>query len=283
MTRLSGRTVAITGAGGGIGRALALELATRGCSLALSDVDGLAADRTAEACRALDADVAATPLDVRDRAAMQDWAAATVDRFGVAHVIVNNAGVSLTANALDQTHDDIDRVLGIDLGGVINGTQAFLPHLVRSGAGHVVNISSVFGLVAAPSLSAYVTAKHGVRGYSESIAMDMTMRRLPVRVSCVHPGGVRTDLAASNHVAGDVSEAGINALFAKIAVTTPEHAARRIARGIEHNRLRILIGPDARALALGDRVLGAQMTRVVGLVAGTALRWAGNTNARSHA
>jgi short-subunit dehydrogenase len=257
VTRLADRTAVITGAGSGLGRELAMELALHGCDLALSDIDLEAVEEVARSCRPWGVEVSTRQLDVADRDAVLAYAAELEDLHHEVHVLINNAGVILTANAADQTFADLDDVLDIDLGGVVNLTQALLPRLIASGEGHVVNISSVFGLVAAPSLSAYAAAKFAVRGYTEGLTMDLQAAKLPVRATCVHPGALRTGLAGNARVAGDLAPEGIVALFDRIALTSPQRAARVIARAILRERRRVVIGPDARVLRTAERLLGA--------------------------
>jgi NAD(P)-dependent dehydrogenase (short-subunit alcohol dehydrogenase family) len=272
MTRLAGKVVTITGAGSGIGRALALELARRGCRLALSDIDAARVGETAEECRGMGAEAVCTPLDVRDDDAVDAWIASTLRQFGAVHVAINNAGVALFADATEQERGDIRRVLDVNLWGVISCSQALLPALIASGGGHLVNVSSIFGLVAVPSQSAYHASKFGVRGYTEAIAVEMAVARHPVRVSCVHPGGVATRIAADARVAGSRDHRDAVRIFDRVARTSPERAARTIVRGIERNRARILIGADAWALHLGAQLLGAHLRHLVRLGARRLLR-----------
>jgi short-subunit dehydrogenase len=267
VTRLAERTAVITGAGSGLGRALALELALHGCDLALSDIDEDSVEAVARSCRPWGVEVSTRRLDVADREAVLAYVDELDELHDEVHVLINNAGVILSAHAADQSLDDIDHVLGIDLGGVLNLTQALLPRLIASGEGHVVNISSVFGFISAPSLSAYTAAKFAVRGYTEGLTMDLQAARLPARATCVHPGALRTGLAGNARVAGDLAPEGIVALFDRISMTSPERAARVIARAILRERRRVLIGPDARLLRAAERVLGATyqplLTRLV--------------------
>ncbi len=256
MSSLRGRVVAVTGAGSGIGRAIATEAARRGARLAVSDLDGAAADATADACRDLGAEARAYVLDVTDAVACIAHAAAVAADFGAVHVVVNNAGIGLAASALDQTIDDVDAVLAVNLHGVVNGTQAFLPHLVASGDGHVVNISSAAGLVGFPGQSAYSAAKFGVRGYTEALAIDLRAARVPVGVTCVHPGGVRTPIARNARYVGYDADR-VARLFEAGAATSPARAARRILDAVERDRARVVIGPDAWAVHVLGTLLGA--------------------------
>jgi NADP-dependent 3-hydroxy acid dehydrogenase YdfG len=257
VTRLADRTAVITGAGSGLGRALAHELALHGCDLALSDLDLDAVEEVADSCRPWGVEVTTRRLDVADRRAVLAYVDELPGLHGDVHVLINNAGVILTASAVDQRLEELDDVLGVDLGGVVTLTQALLPQLIASGEGHVVNISSIFGMIAAPTLSAYAAAKFAVRGYTEGLSMDLAVADLPVRATCVHPGALRTGLGGSARTAGDLSPEGIRALFDRIALTSPERAARVIARAIIRERRRVLIGPDARVLRTAERVLGS--------------------------
>lgn len=262
MTALAGRVVAITGGGGGIGRALAVEAARRGAAVAVSDIDADALAATVDAVGA-ERKVHAAVVDVADRAAVHAWADEVAGALGEVGVAINNAGFSMTAHVMDADPEAFDRLLAVDLGGVVNGTQAFLPHLVDSGEGHLVNVSSIFGFVAGPMLSAYCTAKFAVRGYSESVAMDLALRRQPVRVTVVHPGGVRTGLARNNQVAEGMDTSRITAVFERMAVTRPARAASRTLDAVERNRSRVVIGPDAWAMRLGERALGTGFNRLM--------------------
>lgn len=265
MTRIDGRVAVVTGAGSGIGRALGLELARRGCRLALSDVVAERVRATAEQCRRLGADVLETRVDVADADAVAAHAVEVVDRFGTVHLVFNNAGVAHTAHAHQQSLEDIRRVIDVNLWGVIHGSQAFLPHLIAGRDGHLVNVSSLFGLIAVPSQSAYNASKFGVRGYTESLAAELHALRAPVRVSCVHPGGVDTRIVVDATVGPDQDHEALVEEFSRVSRTTPLTAARTILRGVERNQFRILVGPDAHALGLLPRLLGGRAMRLIGL------------------
>ena len=256
--------VVITGAGSGIGRALAHELDRRGARLALSDVATDRVEATAAGCR----DARAYTVDVADRDAVRAHADQVVAEFGRVDVVVNNAGVALAADVLEQADEDIDWLLGINLHGVIAGTQAFLPHVVAT-RGHVVNISSVFGIMAMPSQSIYNAAKFGVRGYTEALAIEMDLADTGVGVHCVHPGGIATNIANfSRMAAGRDRQQLVDDFNRTFLRTSPEAAARAIVRGIQGNRRRILIGPDARAIYWGEKLLGSAYQRLIAATAG---------------
>lgn len=251
--------VVITGAGSGIGRALAHQLDARGARLALSDVDHDRVAATAAAC----SDARTYHLDVADRDAVRAHADRVVADFGRVDVVVNNAGVALAADVLEQSDEDIDWLLGINLHGVISGTQAFLPHVVAS-RGHVVNVSSVFGIMGMPSQSIYNAAKFGVRGYTEALAIEMDVAGTGVGVHCVHPGGIATNIANAARMAPGRDTQRLvddfNRLFLR---TSADAAAKAILRGVEAGRRRILVGPDARMILWGERLLGSAYQRLV--------------------
>ncbi len=268
MKQFADKVVVITGAGSGIGRALACEFARRGARVALSDVDTANAEATAK----LAGDNArAYTLDVADRSAVLAHAEDVADEFGGVNVVVNNAGVALGATVEEMTFDDYDWLIGINLGGVVNGTKAFLPHLIASGDGHVVNLSSVFGFVGVPTQSAYNAAKFAVRGFTEALREEMLIARHPVAVSCVHPGGIKTNIVRNSRSAADDQEKAAVG-FERIARTTPEKAAQTILRGIERKSARILIGPDAYVIDAIPRVLGSAYQRPLAALARLGLK-----------
>jgi NAD(P)-dependent dehydrogenase (short-subunit alcohol dehydrogenase family) len=257
MRNFNGRVAVITGAGSGIGRALALELAGRGARLALSDVNAVAVADTAASCEKLGVQAKGYVLDVAEREAVHAHAAEVVADFDKVNLVVNNAGVAVMATVEEMTYEDFDWIMGINFWGVIHGTKAFLPHLIASGEGHLVNISSVFGLVGVPTQSAYNATKFAVRGFTEALRQEMLIEKRPVGVSCVHPGGIRTNIARDARSAGDIPDEKKASDFAKIARTSPEDAAKTILRGVERNRARILIGADAHVIDAAPRVLGS--------------------------
>jgi NAD(P)-dependent dehydrogenase (short-subunit alcohol dehydrogenase family) len=268
MKQFADKVVVVTGAGSGIGRALSLEFARRGARVALSDVNAANAEETAKL-----AGDNARPyvLDVADRAAVLGHADEVAEEFGRVNVVVNNAGVALGATVEEMTFEDYDWLMGINLGGVVNGTKAFLPHLIASGDGHVVNISSVFGFVGVPTQSAYNAAKFAVRGFTEALREEMLIARHPVGVSCVHPGGIKTNIVRNSRSGAEDQEKAAQG-FERIARTTPEKAAQTILRGIERKSARILIGPDAYVIDAIPRVLGSAYQRPLAILARRGLK-----------
>lgn len=257
MRDFNGKVAVITGAGSGIGRALAQRLADSGTDLALSDVDTAAVADTAALCEKAGVKAIPYDLDVADRAAVYAHAEDVRNEFGKVNLVFNNAGVALAARVEDMTWDDFDWLMNIDFWGVVHGTMAFLPDLIESGDGHIVNVSSVFGLMGIPGQSAYNAAKFAVRGFTESLRQEMRIARHPVGVTCVHPGGVKTNIARDARGGDPLMDRNlIDAGFKAIAITRPSSAARIILRGVERNRPRVLIGPDARGFDLIPRVIG---------------------------
>jgi short-subunit dehydrogenase len=260
------KVAVVTGAGSGIGRALALDLANRGAQLAISDINPDTLADTVSQCERAGAKVHAGILDVANRQAFLSYAEEVVTALGNVNLVVNNAGVALMATVEEMSWEDLDWLMGINFWGVIHGTKAFLPSLIASGDGHLVNISSVFGLVGIPTQSAYNAAKFAVRGFTEALRQEMLIAGHPVAVSCVHPGGIKTNIAR-NARASEVREKDRDrekdaADFARAARTTPEKAAKIILRGVDKKKARILVGPDAYLFDAVARSTGAGYQRV---------------------
>ncbi|MBK6005422.1 SDR family NAD(P)-dependent oxidoreductase [Ramlibacter ginsenosidimutans] len=264
MRDFQGKVAAITGAGSGIGRALALALARAGARLALSDIDAAGLALTAQQVVAVHAPCTTASLDVSQREAVFAWADECRNAHGQVNLIVNNAGVALAAGAATVRIEDFQWIMGINFWGVVHGTQAFLPHLQASGDGHIVNISSIAGMVALPTQAAYNATKFAVRGYTEALRMELELAGAPVSATCVHPGGIATRIARSMRIdpawlrsTGLGAEALRERSDQMLQVTTPDQAAQRILQGVRRNERRVLVGPDARALDVMQRVLGA--------------------------
>jgi short-subunit dehydrogenase len=260
---LTGLTAVVTGAASGLGRALAVELAGRGARVAGSDADAVGLAGTARRCGA--GEFRAYDVDVADRGAVLQHAEEVACDFGDVHLVINNAGVAMVETVEEMSWADYDRLMAVNVGGVVNGTKAFLPYLIRSGDGHLVNISSAFGFVGVPTMSAYSASKFAVRGFTEALRQEMIMSRRPVSVHCVHPGGIRTGVVAHARTGSSIRLDKPRQVrdFARIARTSPEGAARAILRGVARNRARIFVGPDAYLLAALPRVLGAGYQTVV--------------------
>ena len=259
MKSFRGKVAAITGAGSGIGRALAEELARRGAHLALSDIEEVGLAETVSLCEGLGIKVTSTVLDVADKDAMFAWADQAADEHGDVHLIINNAGVDLSATVEGASYDDFEWLININFWGVVHGTKAFLPHLRATGQGHVVNISSVFGLVSIPTQSAYNAAKFGVRGFTDALRIELDIQQCGVSATTIHPGGIKTNIARNARIDDSASAFGddpaeFGTEFDKLARTTPEKAAHQILRAVSRNRRRALIGPDAVMFDLASRL-----------------------------
>ena len=258
MTAIRGAAAAVTGAASGIGRALALELAARGCDLALADRDeaGLAtvaAEIGANGARK----VSIHRLDVGEASQIANFAQAAVAAHPSLNILVNNAGVALLGQFHEIDQAQMDWLMNINFWGVVHSTRAFLGHLATRPEAHIVNISSIFGIVAPPGNTAYAAAKFAVRGFSESLRHELQLAASPVRVSVVHPGGVLTNIVRNSRSGSGVTDNERRAQtierFDEIAQTTPKDAALTIIKGIEKNQPRILIGGDARFMDIIQR------------------------------
>jgi NADP-dependent 3-hydroxy acid dehydrogenase YdfG len=269
MEGFAGKVAAVTGAGSGIGQALALELGRSGASLAISDVDLEGLAKTEEQLKAIGAPVRSDRLDVTEREAFHIYADHINEHFGKVNQIYNNAGIAYTGDVDITAFKDIERVMDVDFWGVVNGTKAFLPHLVASGDGHVINVSSLFGLLSVPGQAAYNSAKFAVRGFTEALRQEMVLNREPVKVTSIHPGGIKTAIARNALTAEGLDPAAQSKVFDKrLASTTPQRAAEIILDGVRKNRARVLVGQDAVVIDLLVRITGSNYQRLFAPVIG---------------
>lgn len=261
MKNFNDKVAAITGAASGIGRALAIELAGRGCHLALSDIDpvGLAASAALAQQRNPGLRISTTQVDTADRAAVYAWADQAAAEHGQIHLIFNNAGVALSTTLEHVKREDFEWLMSINFWGVVWGTQAFLPHLRASGDGHVINLSSLFGLMSLPLNGCYNASKFAVRGYTEALRMELELVKAPVSATCVHPGGIRTQIARQARmdpsvalITGRDNEKSRAHFDQLLNATSAESAALQILRAVERNQRRVLVGRDAK---LADKLL----------------------------
>jgi NADP-dependent 3-hydroxy acid dehydrogenase YdfG len=258
MEGFAGKVAAVTGAGSGIGQALAIELARSGASVAISDVDTEGLAVTEERLKAIGAPVKADRLDVTEREAFELYADEVKAHFGKVNQIYNNAGIAFAGDIEVSGFKDIEKVMDVDFWGVVNGTKVFLPHLIESGDGHVINVSSIFGLFAVPGQGAYNAAKFAVRGFTEALRQEMDLAGHPVKVTTVHPGGIKTNIARNMTTVEGIDKDQLSKDFdKKLASTTPEKAAQIILDGVRKNKARVLVGPDAKALDLVVRLTGS--------------------------
>jgi len=269
MEGFARKVAAVTGAGSGIGQALAVELGRSGATLAISDVDLEGLAQTEERLRAIGVPVRADRLDVTEREAFHSYADQINEHFGKVNQIYNNAGIAFTGDIEVSQFKDIERVMDVDFWGVVNGTKAFLPHLIASGDGHVINVSSLFGLMSMPGQAAYNAAKFAVRGFTEALRQEMALNGHPVKVTSVHPGGIKTAIARNSTAAEGVDPDAQAKFFDKrLASTTPRRAAEIILDAVRKNKARVLVGPDAKALDLVVRLTGSGYQRLFSPVVG---------------
>lgn len=257
MRGFAGKVAVVTGAGSGIGQALAIELGRSGAALAISDVDTEGLKATEDRLATIGAKVKADRLDVTERERFLLYADEVKDHFGKVNQIYNNAGIAFTGDVEISPFKDIEKVMDVDYWGVVNGTKAFLPHLIGSGEGHIINISSIFGILAIPGQAAYNSAKFAVRGFTEALRQEMMLADHPVKVTTVHPGGIKTQIARNAAVAEGLDQEHLAKFFdSKLARTSPERAAQVILEGVAKNKARVLVGTDAKILDGWVRIVG---------------------------
>ena len=261
------KSAAITGAAAGIGRALAVRLASEGCRLAICDVDEAGLTETARIVAATGSPAEPARVDVADAGAVREWADRTVAQLGAPALVVNNAGVVLSGAVEAVTYEDFDWLMRVNFWGVVHGTKAFLPHLKRAGGGCIVNMSSAFGLIGIPTQAPYSASKFAVRGFTEALAQELEIEGSRVRAVCVYPGGVRTGLVRSGRMAGaDALGLGHDEVvlgFERLARMSAEAAAGAIVDGVKRNRRRILVGADARFVDVVQRLFPSFYQRIV--------------------
>ncbi len=276
MPKLEQSVAVITGAATGIGRALAARLAEEGASLCLADINKGALDLVADDLRAKGCNVSAHSVDVSDRQQVETLCRDTVEHFGRVDVLINNAGVALCGDFEEISLADIEWLMGINFWGMVYGVKYFLPILKQQKKAYIVNLSSVFGMIAPPGQAAYAASKFAVRGFTETLRHELA--GTSVQVSSVHPGGIRTGIADASKVGADVDPRKREQEAAKfdfIARTTPERAANRIVTGMLQGKTRILIGHDATLIDLIQRLCPERYWRIMGPLLDWRLRRAG--------
>jgi NADP-dependent 3-hydroxy acid dehydrogenase YdfG len=258
MQGFAGKVAVVTGAGSGIGQAMAIELGRSGAKLAISDIDTEGLAVTEERLKSIGVEVKADRLNVTEREAFQAYADGVKAHFGKVNQIYNNAGIAFSGDVEISQFKDIERVMDVDFWGVVNGTKVFLPYLIESGDGHVVNVSSLFGIFSVPGQAAYNSAKFAVRGFTEALRQEMILAKHPVEVTTVHPGGIKTAIARNSTVAEGLDQAKMAKAFdKKLARTTPERAAQIILDAVRKNKARVLVGADAKILDVIVRITGS--------------------------
>jgi NAD(P)-dependent dehydrogenase (short-subunit alcohol dehydrogenase family) len=262
MKSFAGKVAAITGAASGMGRSLSIALARRGCEVAISDVDEVGLAETARLAKAASSvRVTAKRVDVSDESAVRSWAQLVASEHGRCNLVFNNAGIAYVATIEGGDPAEFERIIDIDFWGVVHGTRAFLPFLRASGDGHVINTSSVFGLIAFPGNGSYNAAKFAVRGFTEALRIELEMSGAPVSATCVHPGGIKTNIARASKVHPSMADLGIDDLeearnrFERGFRVSADDAAETILRGVQKNARRVLIGVDAHVIDLMQRIV----------------------------
>ncbi len=254
MKNLKGKVAVVTGTGSGIGKATAIELAKEGCQMAISDINPQELENTRKAIEKIGVKVHAKVLDVANKKAFHDYANEVAAEFGKVNIVINNAGVAVSATLENTSYEDFEWLMNINFWGMVYGSKAFLPHLKKSGDGHICNVSSVFGFMAPAGTGAYNASKFAIRGFNETLRMELDMEDCGVSLSSIHPGGIKTNIARDARM-DDASLADLgmskdqaHKMFTQIAMTSPQKAARTIINGIKKNKMRILIGFDAHVI-----------------------------------
>ena len=251
MRTFNGKVVAITGAGSGLGRELALQFSELGAKLSLCDIDMAALEETKKLCdKNASEDIFLSVVDVSDAKQVHDWADATYEYFNCINMIVNNAGVTHTASIQSISYEDFEWLMSINFWGMIYGTKAFLPYLERSGDGHVVNVSSVMSIVSYSDLAAYCSSKFAIRGFTESLMQELRIAGSQVGVTCVMPGGIRTNLMENGRF-GDrltyqLSDEELKKDFKEsLAPSSAKSVASKTINAVRKKKFRLIIGSDA--------------------------------------
>ncbi len=269
MSYFEGKIAAVTGAGSGIGRGLAIALNRAGCALEISDVNEAGLAETIELLERKDLAAVSQLVDVADRAAVEAWAEAVASRHHHLDILINNAGVALGGTAEENSIEDVEWLMGINFWGVVYGCKAFMPLLQKASGGHLVNISSVFGIIGVPTQTAYNAAKFAVRGYTEALRQEQEMAETGLHVCCVHPGGVTTNIARAARTNRTAEEHEMFAQkFEEMTGTTPASAADQILKAMERRKLRLLIGRDAKMITLISRLFPTAYPKVLALLGG---------------
>lgn len=269
MKDFKSKVAAITGAGSGMGRSLAVLLAARGCHVALSDINEKGLAETVKLLDGTGVKVTSQRLDVADKDAVFAWADKVAGDHGKVNLIFNNAGVALGSVVDGGGYDDFEWIMNINFWGVVHGTKAFLPYLKDAGDGHIINTSSLFGLIAVPSQSAYNASKFAVRGFTEALREELDLQKVGVSATSVHPGGIKTNIAKAARMDQSISKIGMDASstakFEKLFRTTADEAAAQMLRAVEKNQRRLLIGADAKVLDLVVRIFPSGYQKLIAM------------------
>ena len=270
MKNFKNKVAAITGAGSGMGQQLAILLAKAGCHLSISDVNEKGLAETVELVKPYNVRVTSKKVNVAKVEEMRAWAADTVQNHGSVNMIFNNAGVALGSTVEGANYEDLEWIMGINYWGVVYGTKEFLPYIKKTGEGHIINTSSLFGLTAQPTQSAYNSSKFAVRGFTESLRQELDIENCGVSALCVHPGGIRTNIANDARMNDSLKSLGMNPeksakAFNKLLRMPAEDASQQILDAVLKNKRRLLIGNDAKAIDLMQRILPTGYQKVTAL------------------
>ena len=270
MKNFKNKVAAITGAGSGMGQQLAVLLAKAGCHLSISDVNEKGLAETVELVKPYNVRVTSKKVNVAKLEEVRAWAADTVQNHGSVNMIFNNAGVALGSTVEGANYEDLEWIMGINYWGVVYGTKEFLPYIKKSGEGHIINTSSLFGLTAQPTQSAYNSSKFAVRGFTESLRQELDIENCGVSALCVHPGGIRTNIANDARMNDSLKSLGMNPeksakAFNELLRMPAEDASQQILDAVLKNKRRLLIGNDAKAIDLMQRILPTGYQKVTAL------------------
>ena len=270
MKNFKNKVAAITGAGSGMGQQLAVLLAKAGCHLSISDVNEKGLAETVELVKPYNVRVTSKKVNVAKLEEVRAWAADTVQNHGSVNMIFNNAGVALGSTVEGANYEDLEWIMGINYWGLVYGTKEFLSYIKKSGEGHIINTSSLFGLTAQPTQSAYNSSKFAVRGFTESLRQELDIENCGVSALCVHPGGIRTNIANDARMNDSLKSLGMNPeksakAFNKLLRMPAEDASQQILDAVLKNKRRLLIGNDAKAIDLMQRILPTGYQKVTAL------------------
>ncbi len=248
------KVVVVTGAGSGMGKEMAIQLAKAGAKLALNDWNPETLSETVTLLGLESDHILTHAFDVGNREKVYDFAAQVIQRFGQVDVVINNAGIALAPTTIERTnYEDFEKIVNINMWGMIYGTKAFLPHLKERPSGAVANVSSVFGMMGYPSQGPYVTTKFAIRGFTETLRIEL--KNTKITVSSIHPGGIKTNIVRNIDKVDDMQKQEMAKGFEEVAPTTASQAATIILEGIAKGKARILIGKDARSIDRLTRLL----------------------------
>lgn len=276
MKSFNNKVAAITGAGSGMGQQLAVLLAKAGCAVAISDVNEAGLKQTMDLLKNHPVKSTADIVNVGNESAVFAWADKVKKDHGAINLIFNNAGIAMANTVEGHSINDYERMMAVNFWGVVYGTKAFLPYLKESGDGHIINTSSIFGLTSQPTQSAYNASKFAVRGFTESLRQELELLNCGVSSTCVHPGGIKTNIAHQAEMSSNVAQLGMNvkqskATADKVMRILPEKAAQVILDGVKANKRRVLIGPEAYVVDGLQRLMPSMYQRL--FVLGSKLRF----------